>query len=288
MAKAPTVLSFTSPVSTEQIKRLVGLYELVGEWNERPFYTKRAGNLGMWFETDGAPTWQITELCDASTILATAQSDDDIPPKHGWMTPGGEAMIARCGPPRQMMSHPKPHGMPSPPAKPPPPEVAGPSRGVAARQPKQPACPPPGHNIEIGRGKHEAKMIAKVPMPPPPPETNARRSAVKREADVTTENMRSVTIGEIDKLLRDDPRFRGVDLVDSHGKKRGGWYNKCQVLCEAILAGRQDIAVMAATLWRRQGGLESIMQLDHSDSSAREVSSSHATGSQAHEADDAF
>ena len=110
---------------------------------------------------------------------------------------------------------------------------------------------------------------------------------MKREADVTTENMRSVTIGEIDKLLRDDPRFRGVDLVDKHGKKRGGWYNKCQVLCEAILAGRQDIAVMAATLWRRQGGLESSGQ-EHSDGSAREVSSSHATGSQAHEADDAF
>ena len=275
------MLSFTSPVSNEQIGRLVGIYELVGEWNGHPFYTKRAGNLGMWFESDGAATWQITELFDANTILATAQSDDDIPPQHGWMGPSGEAWIARCGPPRQMLSQPKPHGAPSPPAKPPPIGMARSSREVAAPlTPQQPAGPPPGRGVEKSHIKREDKVMAKVPAPPPPPspESSSRSTAVKREAEVTTDKLRAITIGEIDKLLREDPRFRGVDVVDMHGKKRGGWYNKCQLLCEAILVGRQDIAVMASTLWRRQGGMTEIPS-DGSRAAVPQDAATEAAGS---------
>ena len=85
---------FSSPLTSEALGRIVGMWTLSSTWNDKPFFIKDdAAEALCLFWSDGkeplAKGWVIAPPHNLSEPVAFAESSDEnnFPPQQGWCVP---------------------------------------------------------------------------------------------------------------------------------------------------------------------------------------------------------
>jgi hypothetical protein len=182
----------------------------------------------LWLANTGAAPEDM-----AARYVAGGQADDGD---------AGEAVVKREDRARPTKA---PQAGPAKPPQPPPPPVS-----ANAKVPQPPKTPPPA-SVRLQKKQRSGMAqagdslgITGLPARDP----DELRQAVDQMLRDAMEDVGNVKDEKHKKVVK------GPQTHDKNGKKRGGWYNRGQLICEAILSDNLDLArELAAKFYHGDG-----------------------------------
>ena len=230
------------------------------------------GDAGGWYMAPGGqPQWRPHDV----TAAVAHGPKPPMGPPPGWAADKGRGKTAAEKKSRHASSTEptvekvKVKKMPTPPSTPPP-RI---DKDKVKKMPTQPATPPPRKKRNVYVSEDGIKMMTVV---------DEAGNAMERKYVRDTEELRAAMEMAIADADKDEAKKRaerdaqpasgpessgrrrhrsftperrcadserpvvpmiGVRQRDNKGRKRGGWYNRCQLTMEAVLSGNMDIAI---------------------------------------------